>query len=78
MRGAATAAYFLGTTIIGLGLGPYYVGVVSDAAGGLRYGLLAILAVIPIIVFCLLMASKYLKEAEETRLERARAAGESV
>jgi len=78
MRGAATAAYFLGTTIIGLGLGPYYVGVVSDVAGGLRYGLLAILAAAPIIVLCLFMASKYLKEAEETRVERARAAGEVV
>ncbi|MGD8327304.1 MAG: MFS transporter [Sphingomonadales bacterium] len=78
MRGAATAAYFLGTTIIGLGLGPYYVGVVSDAMGGLRSGLLAILAVVPIIVICLIMTSRHLKNAEDSRVERARAAGEAI
>ncbi len=29
MRGAATATYFIGTTLLGLGLGPYFTGAVS-------------------------------------------------
>lgn len=78
MRGAATASYFLGTTIIGLGLGPFYVGVVSDAFGTLRAGMLALILVVPIIVVCLIMAARRLEETENTRIERARAAGELV
>ena len=33
MRGAATATYFIGTTLIGLGLGPYFTGAVSKVTG---------------------------------------------
>jgi hypothetical protein len=33
MRGTATAAFFLGTTLVGLSFGPYMVGQISDLAG---------------------------------------------
>jgi MFS family permease len=38
MRGAATATFFLGTTLIGLALGPYLAGFLSQAFGDLGYG----------------------------------------
>lgn len=78
MRGAATAAYFLGTTIIGLGLGPYYVGVVSDLFGSLRIGIIAVTVVVPVILICLYLSSQSLQLAERSRLERARAVGEII
>src|SRR3546814_2546429 len=36
MRGTATAAFFLGTTLVGLSFGPYMVGQISDMAGTIR------------------------------------------
>jgi hypothetical protein len=43
MRGAATATYFIGTTLLGLGLGPYFTGAVSKATGDLGTGVLSLL-----------------------------------
>src|SRR3546814_12934113 len=54
MRGTATAAFFLGTTLVGLSFGPYMVGQISDMAGtivhckpdgDLRTGILALIGV---------------------------------
>src|SRR3546814_12384147 len=51
MRGTATAAFFLGTTLVGLSFGPSMVGQISDMAGtivdgkpvgALRTGILAL------------------------------------
>ena len=41
MRGTATALQFLGVNLIGLGLGPYMVGLVSDVTGDLRLAMLS-------------------------------------
>jgi MFS family permease len=85
MRGTATAAFFLGTTLIGLAFGPYLVGQVSDLmgtmvdgrlVGDLRSGILSLLAVAPIAVTLLVIAFRAVPEAEATLVERARAAGE--
>lgn len=48
MRGVATAIYFLGTTLLGLALGPFTTGFISEATGSLAQGVIATLVVVPI------------------------------
>ena len=78
MRGAATAVFFLGTNIIGLGLGPYMVGLVSDGTGDLRFAMLSVLFVLPITIALLVYASRTLPAREVGAIERARSAGEPI
>jgi MFS family permease len=78
MRGAATATYFIGTTLIGLGLGPYFTGAISKATGSLATGVLALLLMAPVTLTCLFLIYRKLPLAEATRVERARAAGEVI
>ena len=78
MRGTSTAAFFLGTTILGLGLGPYIVGLSSDVSGDLRLALMGTIIVMPIILGCILLAISRVPDLERTVLDRARAAGEPV
>jgi MFS family permease len=78
MRGAATAVFFLGTNIIGLGLGPYVVGLVSDGTGDLRFAMLSVLFVLPVTLGLLIYASRKLPAMEAAAVDRARAAGEPV
>lgn len=87
MRGTATAAFFLGTTLVGLSFGPYMVGQISDLAGtvvdgktvgDLRTGILSLIAVAPVALILLLVAYRSVPEAERTLSERARATGEAV
>lgn len=84
MRGTATAAFFLGTTLVGLCFGPYMVGQISDLAGtvvdgklvgDLRVGILSLIGVAPIAVILLLYAYRAVPAAEATLAERA---GESA
>jgi MFS family permease len=87
MRGTATAAFFLGTTLVGLSFGPYMVGQISDLAGtmvdgklvgDLRVGILSLIAVAPIALALLIAAYRSVPKAEQTIVERARDAGEPV
>lgn len=87
MRGTATAAFFLGTTLVGLSFGPYMVGQISDLAGtmvdgklvgNLRVGILSLIAVAPVALGLLIAAYRAVPKAEQTIVERARAAGEPV
>jgi MFS family permease len=78
MRGTATALQFLGINLIGLGLGPYTVGLVSDMTGDLRLAMLSALAPMPVTIALFAFAARRLPEAEATLLERARQAGEPV
>jgi MFS family permease len=87
MRGTATAAFFLATTLVGLSFGPYMVGQISDLAGtmvdgklvgNLRAGILSLIAVAPVALGLLIAAYRMLPNAEATIAERARAAGEPV
>ena len=78
MRGAATATYFIGTTMIGLGLGPYFAGKMSMVTGDLGTGILSLLIAAPITLVCLYLVYQKLPLAEATRIERARAAGEAI
>jgi MFS family permease len=68
LRGTAFAAFSLGPNIFGLGLGPYCVGLISDATGDLRMAILCALGVLPISVFFLLAASRSLLKGEATAL----------
>jgi MFS family permease len=87
MRGTATAAFFLGTTLVGLSFGPYMVGQISDLAGtmvdgklvgNLRVGILALIAVAPIALALLIFAYRLVPKAEASIVERARDAGEAI
>lgn len=87
MRGTATAAFFLGTTLVGLSFGPYMVGQISDLTGtmvdgklvgNLRVGILSLIAVAPIAVTLLVFAYRLVPKAEASIIERARDAGESI
>jgi MFS family permease len=78
MRGAATATYFLGTTIIGLGLGPYFAGKMSLLSGDLGLGVISVLVAAPVTLACLWLVYRTLPAAEASRVARARAVGEIV
>ena len=83
MRGTATAAFFLGTTLVGLSFGPYMVGQISDLAGtvidgkpvgDLRTGILSLIGVAPIALALLIYAYRTVPQAEATIAERAASA----
>ena len=79
MRGLATATFFLSTTLVGLGLGPFMAGYVSATnADDLSLGVLSTLVAVPIGLVLLLMAMKLVPAAGASVVERARAAGEAV
>ena len=84
MRGTATAAFFLGTTLVGLAFGPYIVGQISDFAGtmvdgklvgDLRTGILSLVAVAPVALGLLIYAYRALPAAEASLNERSGEAG---
>lgn len=79
MRAITSSTYLVVMTITGLGIGPYAVGLISDAHGGdLRHALLSINAVAPVIVLLLLVLERRAGRDEAALLVRARAAGEAV
>lgn len=77
MRAVASAGFLLVVTLVGLAMGPYTMGRLSVATGDLRvgmtWGLLANLVAFGFFV----LAARSLGQAEATRLERARSAGEA-
>nr|WP_250890225.1 MFS transporter [Sphingobium nicotianae] len=79
MRGIAASTYLIVSTIFGVGIGPYQVGIVSDATGGdLRIAILSTNWVaVPIVILLLILAMRVRRD-EAMMLERARAAGEPV
>ena len=76
MRGTAAAIFILALSILGLGLGPYCTGKVAAITGSLRLGMLSAIAVTPLALLLLWRAGREIGVAEDTREERARAAGE--
>jgi MFS transporter, Spinster family, sphingosine-1-phosphate transporter len=63
MRGITTSTYLLAMTIIGLGCGPYVVGMISDATGDLRIAILSVnAAAVPIVVLMLIIARRAQKD----------------
>lgn len=86
MRAVAGAYYILVNTFIGLALGPYVIGQLSDtfqASGmpeteALKSAMAYSMLIFVITIVCLVIAMRYLPEEERTRLERAKALGEPV
>ena len=77
MRGLATATFFLSTTLIGLGIGPFMAGYVSATNGDdLSIGIMSTLVAVPFGFVLLLAALKLVPAAAASVVERARAAGE--
>ncbi len=79
MRGITSSTYFLVSTIFGLGIGPYAVGMISDSNGGnLSAAILSMNWVAPAIVVLLVLLATCVKRDEDRILERARRGGEDV
>jgi MFS family permease len=78
MRAITTAAYLMAMTITGLGIGPYFVGMVSDATGDLSRAILSINVLAPLIVVLLVALLSRAARDTQNLLHRARAAGEAV
>lgn len=78
MRATAGATYILGTTMVGLALGPYYAGKMSVLTGSLQYGIAALYLMPPLTVLGLWIGARRLATLEATKVERARAAGEPI
>jgi len=85
MRAIASAFYIMMITFIGLALGPYLIGYVSDgisvATGNsgeaLRQAMVYSLSMFLIASVFIIAALKFLPDDEATRLERAKSAGEA-
>jgi MFS family permease len=65
LRATATAGYLFLITMIGLGLGPFLIGRISEACGHLRPALLWALAAEGLAALCLLRATRTLVRDEE-------------
>jgi MFS family permease len=60
MRGTATAIFLLGATLIGLGLGPFMAGFISESTGSLAVGIISSLAAVaPGLVALILALRRY-------------------
>jgi MFS family permease len=71
MRGTAGATYVLGTSMVGLALGPYFAGKVAAITESLATGIFALYVVPPFTLVALWIASRRIAELEATREERA-------
>jgi MFS family permease len=63
MRGVATAIYFLGATLLGLALGPFTAGFISETTGSLATGMIATLAVVPLGLAAVALAIRRMPKA---------------
>lgn len=71
MRGITASVYLLVMTILGMGIGPYAVGLISDATGNLQMSMISINIVgIPIIILMLIIARRAQRD-EDDLLKRA-------
>jgi len=86
MRAVASAYYVLMNTFLGLALGPYLMGQISDAyvqggassADALRSAMTWGLIAFAVSTFFLTLATRYLPSDEASRLDRAGALGETL
>ena len=79
MRGLTSSTYIIISTLLGLGMGPYFVGIVSDRNGGdLGQAIISINVVAPVILVLLVFVLFRINRDEATMMDRARAGGEEV
>ncbi len=77
MRALASALYLLVLTFVGLAIGPYTIGKLSDALGDLPLAMELSLVANGIAAACILLGLRHLARDEGSVRERARAAGET-
>jgi MFS family permease len=77
MYGTAGATYILGSTMVGLALGPYFSGKVAAVTGSLQTGVFSLLIAPIVALIFLWLVSRDAHTIETTKVERARAAGEA-
>lgn len=63
MRGTATATFFIGTTLVGLALGPYMAGYISASTASLSTGVISTFIAVPIGAAALIVAIRQLPRA---------------
>ena len=79
MRGITFSTYMIIQTLLGLGLGPYFVGIVSDQNGGdLGQAIISINLVVPVIAILMVGVLIRFRRDEATMLDRAREGGEEL
>jgi MFS family permease len=78
MRARASAVFLLFVTLLGLALGPFVIGRLSDLLGDLRLAMLAGLGVSLVAAAFFLAAARSVGADESSRAERARLAGEPL
>ena len=79
MRGLTSSIYIIISTLLGLGMGPYFVGIVADRNGGdLGKAIVSVNVVAPAVLLCLFIVLWRIGKDESTIIERARAGGEKI
>jgi MFS family permease len=78
MRATAGATYILGTTMVGLALGPYFAGKMADVLQSLSGGIFSLYLIAPITLTILWLSAGRMAELESSKIERAREAGEAI
>lgn len=79
MRATAGATYVLGTTMVGLALGPYFAGQVISLTGhNIGLGIAALYFMPVLTVAALAIGARHIASVEAGKVERARAAGERI
>ena len=66
LRGTATASFYLGATMLGLAIGPYAAGRISQATHSLWAGLVSVTAVVPIALVAMAFAWRDLARKEQS------------
>ncbi len=79
MRGITFSTYMIIQTLLGLGIGPYMVGMVADQNGGdLGQAIISVNSVVPLLVLVLIVVLIRYRRDEASILDRARAGGEAI
>ncbi|MEO5707736.1 MAG: MFS transporter [Alteraurantiacibacter sp.] len=79
MRGITFSTYMIIQTLLGLGIGPYLVGIVADKNGGDLAGAIKwVNVVVPFIVLLLVVVLVRYRRDEASILDRARRGGEEI
>jgi MFS family permease len=76
MYGTAGATYLIGSTMVGLALGPYASGKVAALTGSLQVGVFSLLVAPAAAILILWQVSRVAHDIERTKLARANAVGE--
>lgn len=74
MYGLISAVYLVGSTMIGLAIGPYVSGRIATVTGSLQSGVFSLLPFSLIAIGGLIYLSRHIAELESTKEERARSA----